>query len=102
MTVGTNPFGDGRAARRIVLAVERWSCGARPLLAPDEQFAADRRWPLDERLGRDSAMLIGVKALLIVVTVIFFVSGIDDTFIDLVFLIRASIDVCSCSRIIRP
>jgi adsorption protein B len=33
-------------------------------------------------------LLIGVKVLLIVVTVIFFVSGIDDTFIDLVFLVR--------------
>jgi len=33
-------------------------------------------------------MLIGVKVLLIVVTVIFFVSGIDDTFIDLAFLVR--------------
>jgi bacteriophage N4 adsorption protein B len=33
-------------------------------------------------------ILIGVKILLIVVTVIFFVSGIDDTFIDLVFLVR--------------
>jgi adsorption protein B len=33
-------------------------------------------------------ILIGVKVLLVVVTVIFFVSGIDDTFIDLVFLVR--------------
>jgi adsorption protein B len=33
-------------------------------------------------------MLIGVKVLLIVVTVIFFMSGIDDTFIDLAFLVR--------------
>jgi UDP-N-acetylglucosamine 2-epimerase (non-hydrolysing) len=41
MTAGANPFGDGRAAQRIVRAVERWSCGARPLLARDEQFAAE-------------------------------------------------------------
>ena len=41
MTTGTNPFGDGRAAQRIVRAVERWSCGARPLLEADEQFGRE-------------------------------------------------------------
>jgi UDP-N-acetylglucosamine 2-epimerase (non-hydrolysing) len=41
MTTGPNPFGDGRAAQRIVRALERWSCGARPLLEPDEQFAVE-------------------------------------------------------------
>jgi UDP-N-acetylglucosamine 2-epimerase (non-hydrolysing) len=41
MTTGANPFGDGRAAQRIVRAVERWSCGVRPLLEHDEQFAVE-------------------------------------------------------------
>lgn len=33
-----NPFGDGRAARRIVLATGRFLAGQRPLLRPDEVF----------------------------------------------------------------
>lgn len=35
-----NPFGDGHAADRIVLAVNRWFRGARPLLEKSEQFRA--------------------------------------------------------------
>lgn len=34
-----NPFGDGRAARRIVLAAGRYLRGERPLLLPEETFA---------------------------------------------------------------
>jgi UDP-N-acetylglucosamine 2-epimerase (non-hydrolysing) len=33
-----NPYGDGRAARRIALALERWTAGQSPLLNPDEEF----------------------------------------------------------------
>lgn len=35
-----NPFGDGRAAGRIALAVNRWFEGKRPLLHKREQFRA--------------------------------------------------------------
>jgi UDP-N-acetylglucosamine 2-epimerase (non-hydrolysing) len=38
MTSGPNPYGDGRAASRIVRSLERWAAGARPLLEPHEQF----------------------------------------------------------------
>jgi UDP-N-acetylglucosamine 2-epimerase (non-hydrolysing) len=33
-----NPFGDGRAAERIALAVSRWAAGRLPLLQPQEEF----------------------------------------------------------------
>lgn len=36
----SNPFGDGRAAGRIALAVNRWFEGTRPLLHKREQFRA--------------------------------------------------------------
>lgn len=39
MSGGRNPYGDGRAAERIVLAVERFLSGEQPLLTEDEQFA---------------------------------------------------------------
>lgn len=38
MVSSDNPFGDGRAAERIVLAVDRWSSGRLPPLEADEQF----------------------------------------------------------------
>jgi UDP-N-acetylglucosamine 2-epimerase (non-hydrolysing) len=38
MTIGDNPYGDGRAAERIALAIQRWRFGCRPLLSPDEEF----------------------------------------------------------------
>jgi len=38
MVSANNPFGDGRAAERVRLAVERWFEGAPTLLRPDEQF----------------------------------------------------------------
>jgi hypothetical protein len=34
-----NPFGDGRAAERIVMALDRWAFERSPLLDPAEQFA---------------------------------------------------------------
>lgn len=39
MISSDNPFGDGRAAERIVLALDRWASGQTPLLNPLEQFA---------------------------------------------------------------
>lgn len=38
MLASENPFGDGRAADRIVRALERWSNGMTPLLFADEEF----------------------------------------------------------------
>jgi len=40
MQRGSNPFGDGRASRRIVLAVRRWLAGTLPLLAASEEFSS--------------------------------------------------------------
>jgi UDP-N-acetylglucosamine 2-epimerase (non-hydrolysing) len=33
-----NPFGDGRAAERIIVALGRWASGRSPLLEPAEEF----------------------------------------------------------------
>ena len=38
MTAGANPFGDGRAAPRIVEALERWFGRQTPLLPPAREF----------------------------------------------------------------
>lgn len=38
MVSSHNPFGDGRAAERIVMALERWARGQSPLLDAAEQF----------------------------------------------------------------
>ena len=38
MSEGENPFGDGRAAERIVEAISRWSSGKQPLLEGWQQF----------------------------------------------------------------
>lgn len=38
-TAPQSPLGDGRAADRIALAIDRWAKGKRPLLAPHELFA---------------------------------------------------------------
>lgn len=38
MRQGANPYGDGRAAARIVTALERFSAGLTPLLPDDAQF----------------------------------------------------------------
>jgi UDP-N-acetylglucosamine 2-epimerase (non-hydrolysing) len=38
-TCADNPYGDGKAAVRIVEALERWSHGQLPLLEPDREFS---------------------------------------------------------------
>jgi UDP-N-acetylglucosamine 2-epimerase (non-hydrolysing) len=38
MSEGQNPYGDGRAAERIVEAVARWHQGLTPLLKHDKEF----------------------------------------------------------------
>ena len=38
MSEGQNPYGDGKAAERIVEAVARWHQGLTPLLEPDKEF----------------------------------------------------------------
>ena len=38
MSEGENPYGDGRAAERIVEAITRWHQGKTPLLAPEKEF----------------------------------------------------------------
>jgi UDP-N-acetylglucosamine 2-epimerase (non-hydrolysing) len=42
MAQGKNPYGDGRAAPRIVEAIHRWSQGLHPLLEPAQQFRRPR------------------------------------------------------------
>jgi UDP-N-acetylglucosamine 2-epimerase (non-hydrolysing) len=41
MSEGENPYGDGRAAERIVEALERWHRGRRPYLDPEKEFGVD-------------------------------------------------------------
>jgi UDP-N-acetylglucosamine 2-epimerase (non-hydrolysing) len=41
MVSSDNPFGDGRAAKRIALALDRWRLGRKPLLDAGEQFGAE-------------------------------------------------------------
>ncbi len=43
MSEGANPYGDGRAAERIVQAVARWHQGLSPLLEPERQFKVPPR-----------------------------------------------------------
>ncbi|MBL8665952.1 MAG: UDP-N-acetylglucosamine 2-epimerase (non-hydrolyzing) [Rhodospirillales bacterium] len=38
MVSAANPFGDGRASERIVLALGRWAASQTPLLTADEEF----------------------------------------------------------------
>jgi UDP-N-acetylglucosamine 2-epimerase (non-hydrolysing) len=38
MSEGENPYGDGKAAERIVEAIARWHQGKTPLLEPERQF----------------------------------------------------------------
>jgi len=38
MSAGINPYGDGRAAERIVQALTRWFDGRRPLLRRAREF----------------------------------------------------------------
>ena len=41
MQRGSNPFGDGHAARRIVAAMDAWFSGASCLLPADQEFAPE-------------------------------------------------------------
>src|SRR5579864_7278840 len=54
MSEGENPYGDGRAAERIVEAVARWHQGKSPLLEPDKEF----RLPPRQRPRRRKSDLI--------------------------------------------
>jgi UDP-N-acetylglucosamine 2-epimerase len=38
MSEGQNPYGDGRAAARIVESISRWLRGIKPVLSAGEQF----------------------------------------------------------------
>jgi hypothetical protein len=38
MAEGENPYGDGRAAERIVEVLSRWFQGKTPLLEPEKEF----------------------------------------------------------------
>jgi UDP-N-acetylglucosamine 2-epimerase (non-hydrolysing) len=38
MARGGNPYGDGRAAERILLAIRRWRDGCLPLLSAEDEF----------------------------------------------------------------
>jgi UDP-N-acetylglucosamine 2-epimerase (non-hydrolysing) len=42
MTTRPNPYGDGRAAERIVKALRRWAQGEQPLLEAREEFGIGR------------------------------------------------------------
>jgi UDP-N-acetylglucosamine 2-epimerase (non-hydrolysing) len=43
MTEGANPYGDGKAAQRIVEAIGRWYQKKTPLLEPDKEFKLPAR-----------------------------------------------------------
>ena len=43
MTEGANPYGDGKAAKRIVEAIGRWYQKKTPLLEPDKEFKLPAR-----------------------------------------------------------
>lgn len=43
MSEGQNPYGDGKAAERIVEAVARWHQGLTPLLEPEKEFKVPAR-----------------------------------------------------------
>ena len=49
MVSGPNPFGDGRAAERIVDAIERWKKNASPLLLPGAEYQPDSPFLLQQR-----------------------------------------------------
>ena len=52
MTRGENPYGDGRAAERIIAVIRRWSKGQAPLLEPQNEFCPET--PGGERLAARS------------------------------------------------
>jgi UDP-N-acetylglucosamine 2-epimerase (non-hydrolysing) len=49
MSTGGNPYGDGRAAERIVEAITRWHCGMTPLLEPEKEFKLPPKPPQRRR-----------------------------------------------------
>ena len=49
MSAGENPYGDGRAAERILEAITRWHQGKMPLLEPEKEFKLPPRPPLRRR-----------------------------------------------------
>jgi UDP-N-acetylglucosamine 2-epimerase (non-hydrolysing) len=60
MSEGENPYGDGKAAERIVEAVARWHQGKSPLLEPDKEFKLPpRRYP--RRRKTDMLEVVGEK-----------------------------------------
>ncbi len=52
MSEGGNPYGDGRAAERIVEAITRWHQGKTPLLEPEKEFKLPPK-PLHRRRKTD-------------------------------------------------
>ncbi|MGH9736241.1 MAG: non-hydrolyzing UDP-N-acetylglucosamine 2-epimerase [Candidatus Acidiferrales bacterium] len=53
MSEGQNPYGDGKAAERIVEAVARWYQGLTPLLEPEKEFKLPPR-PCPRRRKTDT------------------------------------------------
>ena len=49
MSAGDNPYGDGKAAERILEAITRWHQGKTPLLEPEKEFKLPPRPPLRRR-----------------------------------------------------
>jgi len=49
MSAEGNPYGDGRAAERIIEAITRWHQGKTPLLEPEKEFKLPPRPPLRRR-----------------------------------------------------
>ncbi|MGK2284942.1 non-hydrolyzing UDP-N-acetylglucosamine 2-epimerase [Pedomonas sp. V897] len=56
---GRSPFGDGKAADRIVTALVRFWAGQRPYLKPDELFDPNRPSDADAPLNNRKAFAIG-------------------------------------------
>lgn len=54
-----SPFGDGRAADRIVTALARYAAGKRPLLTSTELFVANRQFDAEVPLNNRKASAIG-------------------------------------------
>lgn len=59
MTSGHNPYGDGRAASRILKGLQRWAAGKTPLLSLEDEFdpelIADSKGPRMQELVRRPA-----------------------------------------------
>jgi UDP-N-acetylglucosamine 2-epimerase (non-hydrolysing) len=61
MATGENPYGDGRAAARIVRALRRWRQGRFPLLLPQDEFHLSNTGP-DRIVGAETGELGGARA----------------------------------------